>query len=272
MAVKRNHYILFVDDSGSRYPDHKIIVGKEFDCFALGGVLIHEKDIPEIIEKHKEFCGKWNISAPLHSYEIRNATDNFKWIGETPGLKEKFWNDIGEFLVDLPVLGFAAVVDRTGYNSKFKNLYKNQRWMMCKTAFAVLVERAAKYVIEQGATFEIFFEGSTAKENNLLVSYGKAYKEVGLPFSSGTSAKYSPLEAADFKKVLLGKPERGYKSNPLLQIADMYLFPMVARKYLGVAYLPWQSAFNKKKVIDAVLSEEQWGELGIKYSCFQYKN
>lgn len=267
--MERNHYILFVDDSGSRYPDHTIVSGKELDCFALGGVLIHEKDIPLILNQYKNFCLKWNIKAPLHSYEIRNATDNFAWIGKSHESKEKFWSEVGQFLVNLPVLGFAAVVDRVGYNSKFKDVYENQRWMMCKTAFAVLVERAAKYVTDQNATFEIFFEGSTAKENNLLVSYGKAFKEVGLPFSSNTSAKYRPLDASDFKKVLLGKPRRGYKSNPLLQIADMYLFPMIARKYLGVEYLPWKAAFDNKRVIDAVVAEEQWGELGIKYSCFQ---
>jgi len=269
--MDKNHYILFVDDSGSRFPDHRIVEGKEFDCFALGGVLINKKDIPNIIFQHKEFCREWNVTVPLHSYEIRNATKGFSWIGKTDEIKYRFWRAVGDFLIDLPVVAFATVVDRSGYNIKFKDKYQNARWMMCKTTFAILVERVAKYVIAQNATFEIFFEGSTKRENNLLVNYGKSYKKEGLPFSADTSAQYTPLQTEDFRQVLIGNPKRGFKTNPLLQIADMYLFPMVARKYHGVDYLPWRSMYETKRVIDALIPEESWQQCGIKYSCFEYK-
>jgi hypothetical protein len=44
---------------------------------------------------------------------------------------------------------------------------------------------------------------------------------------------------------------------------------MVARKYNGVDYLPWRSMYQENRVIDALIPEELWQQLGIKYSCFE---
>ena len=76
-------YILYFDDTGSRNPDHpnhQIVRDDGMDCFGLGGVLVKEEDVDEILEKHKSFCGEWGIDYPLHSYQIRGGRGKFGWL------------------------------------------------------------------------------------------------------------------------------------------------------------------------------------------------
>jgi hypothetical protein len=57
---------------------------------------------------------------------------------------------------------------------------------------------------------------------SLLSTNFKEIMDLSL-LSNETSAQYTPLQVEDFKHVLIGNPKRGFKTNPLLQIADMYL-------------------------------------------------
>lgn len=260
-------YHLYIDDSGTRYPD-KQQLGREdgMDHFALGGILVKDSEKEEILAKYKDFCSLWDINYPLHSTKIRGMRDSFAWLEQSTKQKEKFLESLTVFLTSLPVIGFAAVICRPGYKRRYEGKHK-EPWWMCKTAFTILVERSVKYLLTKDAQLTIKYEEVGTKENEAIERYLKELKNNGSPFNPDTSAKYGALTSEDYKKVVLGDPRRGTKSNAFLQIADLYLYPMVKRRY-DENYRAWVELYKNGKVIDCFLSKEDLDTLGIKYSCF----
>jgi hypothetical protein len=66
-----------------------------------------------------------------------------------------FFPALEEFLLSLPFVGIACVIDRPGYVARYKESYDESLWYMCKTAFCVLAERAAKFADDHGRQLEI---------------------------------------------------------------------------------------------------------------------
>ena len=134
---------LFVDDTGSRQPDHLPADERHdgMDCFGLGGVLIDTENLDAVWDAHREFCGKWEITYPLHSYEIRGGRSNFSWL-KNPERAIEFLPDLENFLVSLPVMGIAAIIHRPGYAARYSERYEGRPWRMDKTAFSILIERS----------------------------------------------------------------------------------------------------------------------------------
>ncbi len=271
--MNKKHFYLYIDDSGSRFPDSAEVADRrdEMDCFALGGILIALNDKVYVKEKYIAFCEKWNISYPLHSTKIRGMRGDFSWLNDSGKKYKDFMEDLQKLLVEIPVIGFAAVIHRPGYNERYKEKYGENRWWMCKTAYSILLERVTKYVVSQGGTFEVCFEEVGTKENNAIIEYTKKLKVEGHPFSKETSNKYESLSCEVFKNTILGDARRKKKSNLFIQLADLYLYPMVKRKY-DPFYLPWLVLFKNKKIIDSIVSEENCALLGIKYSCFDVRS
>jgi Protein of unknown function (DUF3800) len=266
-----NRFYLYIDDSGTRFPDRKPLIQRSdgIDCFALGGILIEDKDRAALQVAHDAFCARWGITAPLHSTKIRGLRDAFAWLGESPKTKKDFLNDLDAMLLHMPVVGFATVVDRHGYNIRYKEKYGDQRWWMCKTAYNILIERVCKHVDAQRGTLTIRFEETGKKEDRAIIGYAKDMKRDGAPFDPSNSRQYGALGPADYKRIIEGEPRRvTKKDSPAVQIADLYLYPMLKAGY-DPTYEPWLAMFNAKKVIDALLPEAQRPLLGIKYSCFE---
>ena len=265
----KKHYYLYIDDSGNRFPDKSEPVREDgMDHFALGGILIEDKDRDALQEKYKKFCQKWNINYPLHSTEIRGMRNDFSWLEESVKRRENFLEDLKSLLTENSILGFSAVIHRPGYNKRYEEKYGNKRWWMCKTTFSILIERVSKYVHTQNGTFEIRFEEVGPKEDRAIIEYTKDLKTTGSPFDSNTSNKYKELKNDDYKQIIVGEPRRRKKGNIFIQIADLYLYPMAKRRY-DPSYVAWKILFENKKVIDAILPKEEWDEKGIKYSCFE---
>lgn len=265
---KENHYILYIDDSGSRFPDSKEIPRSDgMDCFALGGVLILEKDLNDFVKKYKGFCKKYNITYPLHSTKIRGYRDNFSWLKKDIKRTDQFLNDLENLMIEIPAIGFASVVDRKGYNLRYKEQYEGKPWWMCKTAYSTLIERVTKFVISKDGTFEIHFERVGPKEDKALIQYTKDLKNVGMPFDKVSMQKYECLSHEQFKSALLGEPHRKTKEDVFIQVADLYLYPMIKRKF-DELFRPWTVLFIKNKVIDSLIDVNDLQKLGIKYSCF----
>jgi len=236
------------------------------DHFALGGILVKKEDRSDIIEKYKELRRKWRITYPLRSSDMRGKRGNYVWLAEKP-VHDAFFEDLNKYLCEIPVIGFAAVINRIGYNKRYEAKYGEERWWMCKTAFSILVERASKYVIGHKGRLSIRFEEAGKKEDRAIMEYHKSLKSSGLPFDSSSSSKYGVLEAEDFRGVLLGEPERQMKKSPLLQLADLYLYPMV-KGGCDKTYPPYKTLMENHKLIDALLSADDIESQGIKYSCF----
>jgi hypothetical protein len=132
-------YVLYIDDTGSRDPDKADFSDRDdqMDCFALGGFLLKEEDIPDLRKKHAAFCAEWKINYPLHSSSIRGGRGKFAWRKkpETAGL---FFPSLEEFLLSLPIVGIACLIHRPGYVTRYTDTYNEGLWYMCKTELAPL--------------------------------------------------------------------------------------------------------------------------------------
>jgi hypothetical protein len=260
---------LYLDDSGTRYPDHKL--GRKpnhgHDYFSLGGVLIRDSDEKIARDLYKKFCNKWSINHPLHSVEIRGRNENFAWIGKlTDGQQENFYEELYELMAQSPLLGIACVIDRPGYNHRYKEKYGQDRWLLCKTAFNVLVERSAKYADKQGCRLRVLPEKCNKREDRALQEYYNSLKSEGMPFNSSNSGKYKPLVGSDFSRILY-EFKLKEKTSPLIQIADLFLWPMSMGGY-NRNNRPYKRLLEDGKLIDNLLDEGEVRHLGIKYSCF----
>lgn len=268
MQNSEKRYYFYFDDSGTRYPDRVTPTRKDgIDCFALGGILIEDNNRASLQASHTAFCDRWNIDYPLHSTAIRGKRNDFSWLGEDPIREEQFLNDLENLLVSAPVIGFATVIDRVGYNQRYRERYGDQRWFLCKTAYTILIERVCKYVATQNGTLSIIFEQTGKFEDRALIGYAKDMKRQGAPFNSVTSSPYNALGSNDYRDIIEGEPKRVTKESPLIQIADLYLYPMLKSGY-DSTYQPWINLMNANKIINALLPEEDRERLGIKYSCF----
>jgi hypothetical protein len=151
---------LYMDDSGTRNPDRKIVEDLTYrDWFTLGGFLMKEVDGGVIRTLHAEFCEKWGIKYPLHSYDIRLMDKRFSWL-RTASVTDRgqFMRDLSAMLTKIPVIGYAAVVDRPGYNKRYRAKYGRQTWNLCQTAFSVICERAAKRARAYDCKLRVYVE------------------------------------------------------------------------------------------------------------------
>jgi hypothetical protein len=236
------------------------------DCFGLGGILINEEDIGGLITAYKTFRAKWSIDYPLHSHEIRGGRGNFGWL-KKPENALAFLTDLEDFLLSLPVIGIAAVVHRPGYVERYKDTYRDRMWLMSKTAFCVLMERSAKFARSQDRQLRTFFERAGKAEDRELVAHARALKKEGMPFNPDNSAAYGALTAEEFKAIVLGEPRGRTKETPMMQIADLFLYPMAKGGY-DPTYRPYAKLLASGKLIDGLLATEDRPQRGIKYSCF----
>jgi hypothetical protein len=262
---------LYIDDSGTRRPDRKVNPPRAdgVDHFALGGILINEEDISKLLDAHSSLLERWGLDVPLHSTRIRGRRGNFAWLGENEQTEAKFLADLERTLLALRVLGIACVIDRPGYRARYSEKYP-EPWLLCKTAFAILVERSAKYAQRRGGRLKIYFEEAGRAEDRAIESYVKSLKTEGMPFAADTSGQYEGLKPDEFKKVIVGTPNRITKKAPMVQVADMLLYPIVKGGY-DETYGPYCKLVDAKRLIDAELSKEDVPKLGIKYSCFAGK-
>lgn len=166
----------------------------------------------------------------------------------------------------MPVVGLACVIDRPGYNARYREKYGRQRWSLCKSAFTISVERAAKYARSQNCRLRVLPERCNKKEDDMLKGYYNDLKAIGQPFDPNTSEKYHPLTPEEFKKTLLEfHPQM--KSSRMPQFADLYLWPMCMGGY-NPDNRPYKRLKEDGKLIECVLPKEDWQMLATKYYCF----
>jgi hypothetical protein len=239
------------------------------DYFALGGILIHEDDIGALVAAHHTFTAKWQITGPLHSTRIRGRRGTFAWLGKDASKESDFLIDLETMILGLPITGIACVVDRPGYVARYAERYK-EPWLLCKTAFAILAERAAKYAASCDAQLEIYFEESGEHEDRAIQSYARALRKEGMPFDATTSSGYQALRGEDFRSIIVGLPKRVTKKVPMMQISDLVLYPMVKGGY-DPGYRPYVKLMEAAQIIDGELDPKDRPSLGVKYSCFDKK-
>jgi hypothetical protein len=258
----------YMDDSGTRHPDRKPSPNHHGnDWFALGGVLIRDEDEDKARELHSNFCKQWNITYPLHSTDIRARRGQFRWL-ETPDgkLRNEFLASLDSLMISVPVVGIACVIDRPGYNARYREKFARERWSLCKTAFCVAVERAVKFAAADDRKLRVLPERCNNKDDSKLAEYYRMLRADGQPFANDSSAKYAPLGVEDFQTRLYDFKLKK-KSSPMAQLADLYLWPMCVAGY-DRKNRPYQLLTEHRKLVDTTLPPEQISALGIKYSCF----
>ena len=238
------------------------------DCFGLGGVIIREEDTGTVYAKHSEFCTKWEVDCPLHSTDIRGKIGGFDWLNDDSDKATTFLRELEEWLLSLPIVCIACAIHRPGYVERYKDLCRDRLWLMCKTAYSVLIERAAKFAERESRKLEVYFEQSGKREDRRILSYAKELKANGMPFEEATSDSYNPFKAEDFRRVALGAPQRCEKTVPMIQLADLVLFPIAKGRY-HPRYRPYAKLVNSGKLIDSCLNDRERHQIGIKYSCFE---
>ena len=268
--LRKPLYHLYVDDSGTRHPDRREPTSKVGDWFGLGGFLIKAEDEPRARELHKTFTDKWEITSPLHSVKIRYSSGSFKWLDNlSKPQSREFWSDLDKMIQDLPIICNCCVIDRPGYHARYYEKYGRQRWHLCKSAFTILCERAAKFASLQDRRLKVFVEETDRVADKRIRTYFREMRDGGMPFSEGNSEKYGPLSQEELKFRLL---DLGFKkkSSPMIQLADLVLYPLCRAPY-DQLYRPWKSLCNAGQVIDQHLKDEQLSQLGMKRYCFDSK-
>ncbi|MEP6445770.1 MAG: DUF3800 domain-containing protein, partial [Hyphomicrobiales bacterium] len=208
---------------------------------------------------------------PLHSSEIRSQNENFFWLRDlTDSKKERFYEELYCMMRDAPVTGLACVIDRPGYNERYLDTYKNEPWLLCKTAFNVVAERATKLSISRNRKLRIYPERCNKSEDQMIKSYYDALKTKGMPFAKAESDKYAPLTKTDFQNTLYDFKAKK-KTSPLAQMADLYLWPICMGGY-HKGNKPYRRLKEDGKLIECYLSEEDQLTLASKYSCFENVN
>lgn len=262
---KKKEYALFLDESGSPKPNPN----DPTPYFAVGGILVDRSDESTVETLLSEFKMRWNINpdTPLHGNEIRSRKKNFSWLGEcSKSEQERFLEDLTATIVSCPIVVHACVVSRRGYINRYLDKYGEKTWEMMRSAFSILIERAAKYAAIKDGTVMVYFEKAGKKEDGLIKNYFQELRSSGLPFDSTTSSKYSPISSSQLSSLLRGI-EGKTKSNLMIQLADLCLYPVARRKFE-----PNNRAFaaliNANLIVDCCLEPSQVESLGVKYYCF----
>lgn len=268
MIPPHKKYLLYVDDTGSRDLDKDPTLERRdgMNWFGLGGILVKAEEDQALYQAYRSFCETWEIDYPLHSSTIRGRRGKFGWLGD-PEKAGYFMPALRELLVSLPYLATGVIIDRPGYFQRYQSQHRDGLWHMDKTAFSILIERTAKFAEANGRKLEVVFEESGKHEDRALMGYMKSLKTDGLPFNTDRMADYQPLQAEDFRRIVLGDPHRKRKSLPQLQIADLVLFPIAKGRYQS-DYRPYLELKEARKLIDDHLPEPLRAHCGIKYSCF----
>lgn len=258
----------YVDDSGPRDPDRKPDRANMPDWFGVGGILVREADADNCNNAIRAFRSRWPEmgDTPLRSYDIRNMTKGFRWLAAMSiERRTQFMDELGEMLCTLPVLVHGCVVDRPGYNARYRIKYGPRRWMLCKTAFKIAIERAAKVAISKGERLRVYVERSDAPTEKRFEQYFDSLREAGLPFDPALSAKYAPLMQVQLKRTLYEFRIKT-KESLLMQVADLVLWPICQQPY-NSEHRALAMLRDRGKLLDAMCTTEN-GLLGIKYSCF----
>ena len=150
--------------------------------------------------------------------------------------------------------------------SRYSERYGRNSWQLCKTAFAIAVERAAKEAHRRHRRLRVLPERCNGDEDRLLKSYYEALKLEGMPFSSATSGKYAPLSAEQFRQILY-EFRLKEKRSPMAQFADLYLWPIAMGGYQA-SDRTYARLMDDGKLIECILPFDARDALGTKYSCF----
>lgn len=260
---------LYIDDTGTRCPNIKPSVERKdkMDHFAFGGYLVFDYDVKKIEEHHQQLKQDFALTTPLHSTAIRGKRRGFNWLNKDDDKVRAFYKALNTFIIEAPIYATACVIDRPGYDKRYRSRYGNDRWQLCKSAYSILIERSAKFAASQSCKLAVYVEHTGKRENTLLKQYHRDIYDHGMPFNPSTSGQYNPLGSNDFSNILFKNPNFMPKDSARLQLADLVAYAIAKGQY-DPEYRSFRELHDRNKLIDNVLGGEAIAELGIKRYCF----
>jgi hypothetical protein len=173
-------YTLYLDESGNRNPDKKSDRSRfGRDWFGFGGMLIAGEDNDDARKLVTDFHEKWGLKGPCHMTDMLAEAKQFSWLERlSQGKREEFWRDWHDVLCSAKVIGMGCVVDRPGYVARgYLEKHKESRWLLCRSAFDITVERATKLAKHHGRKLHIVFESDHAV-NRIVADSSPIYKSM----------------------------------------------------------------------------------------------
>jgi hypothetical protein len=143
----------------------------------------------------------------------------------------------------------------------------DQKWLLCRSAFDIVVERSAKFASIRGRRLRVFYERADPATDERIESYFKNIRASGMGFDVENSAKYRPLTAAKFSHVLIGIEGKA-KENSYLQIADSYIYA-IARGSYDPSFGIYKLLMERGKLVTSQVEGALAPFLGIKNYCFE---
>lgn len=264
-------YNLYIDDTGTRHLDRLSATANTHPkWFALGGLMIAAEDEDACKASHGALYAAWpEMTGPLHVTDMRARRKDFAWLErKTPPEQARFWAEYCSFLAALPVTSAACVIHRPGYLLRgYGSRAGDARWNLCRTAFNIVVERAAKLAHYRGRRLRVRYEGSDRTTDQAIRGYFALLKDGrGLGFDPGLSAKYAPMDAALLKGTLIDL-ERKDKRSKLMQVADTYVYA-VAKGGYETGFDLHAALVGGGRLMENAASEGMPDGLGVKYFCF----
>lgn len=260
---------LYFDDTGSKHPDKKSDLSRKGrDWFGLGGYVIREEDQAKVRALHADIVKKWKINGPFHMTDMLAQRKNFVWLGKVKQEEtDRFWRDYKDFLCSLPVMGMACVIDRPGYIARgYLEKFGRNKWLLCRSAFDILVERSVKFALKEGRKLDIIFEGDIGS-NETIKGYFKNLKANGLAFDQANSQKYKPLSKEELAATLT-TIEYKAKAHPMVQIADSFIYTIARGRYETKWHI-FRRLRDAKRISTFALPNEDIPGMGVKYYCFE---
>ncbi|MEP3122313.1 MAG: DUF3800 domain-containing protein, partial [Nisaea sp.] len=253
----------YMDETGNRHPDKKSDKSREGrDWFGFGGVLIRGEDNDGLRNDIQDFSEKWKLTKPLHMTDMLSEKKAFAWLGRCSQSKvDEFWSDWRNVLSSKPIIGLGCVIDRPGYVKRGYLEKYEDKWLLCRSAFDIAVERAVKIANIEGRRLHIVFE-QDAGINSTITGYFKNLKEKGLSFDESNSASYMPLDKSSFVNTL-GRIQHKPKDHPLLQVADSYIYAMARNGYDKKFHI-YRHLRDAKRIANFCLPQEHIRQMGVK--------
>lgn len=260
-------FTFYMDETGNRHPDKKADASREGrDWFAFGGVMIRSEDAENVKQSVRDFASTWRLTQPFHITDMLAHKKGFAWLGNRKQEDvDRFWDGWRRILCDAPAIGLACVIDRPGYVRRGYLESYNDKWLLCRSAFDIAVERATKIARLEERKLHIVFESDPAM-NDKVKDYFKNLKNNGLAFDEQRSSRYAPLTKDEFSAIL-GRIDHKPKAHPILQVADSYIYAIARHKY-DQRYPLWRHLRDRKRIADFAVPEGMSKTLGVKHYCF----
>ena len=114
-----SEYIVYVDESG----DHSLTsIDKEFPVFSLSFCVVKKSDylesvVPSVQALKFKYWG--HDSVVLHEHDIRKSKGDFTFLLTDSTVREQFYEDLNQIMLDAPIKIIASVIDKVELRNKY---------------------------------------------------------------------------------------------------------------------------------------------------------